>query len=96
MSNRCSDRGANGTGFQTSNLESYFDDGRLAGRDFSRKIGSGDPSSSRKTIVNVGRVSDHDPRICRVFASSRRSDTKVCHGANRGIYDCARVWKRRN
>lgn len=96
MSNRCSDRGASGTGFQTSIPECYFGDGHLAGHDFSRKIGSGDPSSSRKTIVNVGRGSDHDPRICRVFGSNRRSDTKVYHDANRGIYDCGRVWKGRN
>ena len=93
--NRCSDRGASGTDFQTNNPESYFGDGRLSGLDLSRKIGSGDPSSSRRKIASVGRGSDCDPRICRVFGNSRRSDRKACRGVNRGICDCGRVCKRK-
>lgn len=91
--NRCSYRGASGTDFQTNNPESYFGDGRLSGLDLSRKIGSGDPSSSRK-IASVGRESDCDLMICRVFGNSRRSDRKACRGVYRGICDCGRVCKR--
>lgn len=91
---RCSDPGASGTDFQTNNPERYFGDGRLSGLDLSRKIGSGDPCSSRRKIASVGRGSDCDPRICRVFGNSRKSDRKVCHGVNRGICDYGRVYKK--
>ena len=90
-SNRCSDLGASGTDFQTNNPECYFGDGRLSGLDFSRKIGSGDPSSSRRKIASAGRGSDCDPRICRVFGSSRRSDREACLDVNHGVCDCGRV-----
>lgn len=93
-SSRCSDPGASDTDFQTNNPERYFDDGRLSGLDLSRKIGSGGPCSSRRKIASVGRGSDCDPKICRVFGNSRRSDRKVCRGVNRGICDCGRVCKR--
>ena len=91
---RCSDPDSSDTDFQTNNPERYFGDGRLSGLDLSRKIGSGDPCSSRRKIASVGRENDRDPRICRVFGNSRRSDRKVCHGVNRGICDCDRVCKR--
>lgn len=90
---RCSDPGANGTELQTNTPEHYFGDDRLSGLDLSRKIGSGAPSSYRRTIASVGRGSDCDPRICRVFGNSRRSDTEAYRGVNRGICDCGRVCK---
>ena len=91
---RCSDPGASGTDLQTNNPERYFGDGRLSGLDLSRKIGSGDPSSYRRTIASVGRGNDCDPRICHVFGNSRRSDREAYRGVNRDICDCGRVCKR--
>ena len=93
-SNRCSDRDASGTDFQANNPERYFGDGRLSDLDLSRRIGSGDPSSSRRKIASVGRGSECDPRICRVFGNSQKNDGKTCHDVNRGICDCGRDCKR--
>ena len=92
--NRCSDRGASGSDFQTSTPERYFGDGRPFGPDPCRMIGSGDPSSSRKMIASVGRGSDCAPMTCRGFGNNRRSDRKACRGVGHGICDCDRVWDR--
>ena len=77
-----------------NNPERYFGDGRLSDLDLSRKIGSGDLSSSRRRTESVGRGSDCDPRICRVLGDSRRGDGKACRDVNRGICDCGRDCKR--
>ena len=88
-SNHCSDHGASGTDFQTSNLESYLGDGRLSDLS-SRTSASGDPNSSRR-IEKVGRESDYGPKIGREIANSRKSDAKFCRGGSRGVCGCSRI-----